>query len=72
MNEYVAGVALPESMMESEGMLTVSGWGTLSSGGSCCPMKLMKVDVPFVTDAACKVRVVMGFRDGKVDSILPH
>jgi len=55
MNEYVAGVGLPESMMESEGMLTVSGWGTLSSGGNCCPMKLMKVDVPFVTDATCKL-----------------
>ena len=24
-------------------------------GGSCCPMKLMKVDVPVVTDETCRI-----------------
>merc|ERR1719145_315352 len=42
-------------MQASEGECTVSGWGTLSSGGSCCPMKLMKVDVPVVTDETCRL-----------------
>lgn len=32
--------------------LTVSGWGTLSSGGSM-PEKLMAVDVPYVTHEVC-------------------
>lgn len=32
--------------------LTVSGWGTLSSGGSM-PDKLMAVDVPYVTNEVC-------------------
>jgi len=55
MNEYVAAVALPEMMQDSTGECTVSGWGTLHSGGSCCPMKLMKVDVPVVTDETCRI-----------------
>ena len=71
MNEYVAAVALPDLQQESTGACTVSGWGTLRSGqsreeslvimkvipsgGSCCPMKLMKVDVPVVDEATCKV-----------------
>merc|ERR1719481_77990 len=55
MNDNVAAVNLPEMMQASEGECTVSGWGTLSSGGSCCPMKLMKVDVPVVTDETCRL-----------------
>ena len=33
-------------------MMTVSGWGTLSSGGQS-PDKLMEVDVPYVTNEVC-------------------
>merc|ERR1712045_645440 len=54
MNEYVAAVGLPEQEQQSTGSCTVSGWGTLKSGGSCCPMKLMKVDVPVVEESTCK------------------
>ena len=69
MNDYVAAVGLPEMMQPSDGQCTVSGWGTLSSGtnsfldklyilvilgGSCCPMKLMRVDVPVVPDGRCR------------------
>ena len=35
--------------------MTVSGWGTLASGGSQ-PTKLHSVDVPGITNAACKAR----------------
>merc|ERR1719435_150554 len=55
MNEFVAPVALPEQMQQSEGFCTVSGWGTLHSGGSCCPDVLMKVDVPVVDERTCKI-----------------
>ena len=33
----------------------MSGWGTLHSGGSCCPDKLMKVAVPIVKESTCKL-----------------
>merc|ERR1719365_527063 len=55
MNDYVAPVTLPEPMQQSEGDCTVSGWGTLHSGASSLPDKLMKVDVPFVSDQTCKL-----------------
>merc|ERR1712168_1406804 len=45
----VAPVPLPKAMQESSGYCTVTGWGTLSSGGST-PDVLMKVDVPVVED----------------------
>jgi len=62
-NEYVAPVQLPESMQASEGYCTVSGWGTLSSGGSCCPMRLMKVDVPVVEDGTCRLEYPFSIAD---------
>jgi len=55
MNENVAPVTLPEAMQQTEGSCTVSGWGTLHSGDSGLPSKLMKVDVPVVTDQTCKI-----------------
>jgi len=55
MNDYVAPVALPEPMKQSEGECTVSGWGTLHSGDSSTPNVLMKVDVPVVEDGRCKI-----------------
>ena len=35
---------------------TVSGWGTLESGGSGYPNELYSVDVPIVSDEECQVR----------------
>merc|ERR1711892_1641930 len=55
MNDYVAPVPLPEPMKQSEGDCTVSGWGTLHSGDSGLPQKLIKVDVPIVDDERCKI-----------------
>ena len=37
---------------------TVSGWGTLESGGSGYPTQLYSVDVPIVSDNKCQVRNV--------------
>jgi len=54
MNEYVAGVTLPLKEQASEGECTVTGWGTLSAGGST-PDVLMKVNVPVVSDGTCKL-----------------
>ena len=34
-------------------MLTTTGWGTTSEGGSCCQSVLREVDVPVVSDATC-------------------
>jgi secreted trypsin-like serine protease len=53
MNEYVEGATIPEQDAEHDGTATVSGWGTLSSGGRS-PDKLHAVDVPIVTDDVCK------------------
>jgi hypothetical protein len=41
---------MPTSMEEYSGTLTVSGWGSLHSGGSTVDM-LMTVNVPYVSDA---------------------
>jgi len=62
MNEYVAGVPLPLKGEQSEGECTVTGWGTLSAGGST-PDVLMKVDVPVVTDATCKLEYPFSIAD---------
>lgn len=53
MNENVQASSLPEQNAEPTGMATVSGWGTLSSGGSS-PDTLHAVDVPLTTDAVCR------------------
>jgi trypsin len=54
-NENVAGASLPEQNQEwaAGSTATVSGWGTLSSGGSS-PDNLHAVDVPVVSDDTCK------------------
>jgi len=54
LTDAVQGVTLPEALQESTGSCDVSGWGTLSAGGST-PDVLMVVSVPVVTDAICKI-----------------
>ena len=66
LNEYVAAVNLPTQEQPSEGSCTVSGWGTLQSGGSCCPMKLMKVDVPVVADGTCRLEYPFSIADSMI------
>ena len=46
-------MTLPEQGAVFNGTAVVSGWGTLSSGGSA-PAKLHSVEVPLVDDAACE------------------
>jgi trypsin len=62
LNEYVAGVTLPTPGQESTGECTVTGWGTLSAGGST-PDVLMKVDVPVVSDGTCKLEYPFSIAD---------
>ncbi|MCL4137248.1 UNVERIFIED_CONTAM: hypothetical protein GTU68_007592, partial [Idotea baltica] len=52
-NSMVSGVTLPSQGQDTTGTCTVTGWGTLSSGGSS-PDILQKVDVPVVSDADCR------------------
>jgi len=54
-NSHVATIAFPANMEEYPGgtMCTVTGWGTTTEGGSLAQV-LQKVDVPVVTDAACR------------------
>jgi trypsin len=52
-NSNVAAVNLPSAFQATSGTCTVTGWGTLSSGGSS-PDQLQKVDVPVVSDADCR------------------
>lgn len=52
-NEYVKAVTLPTEGQTFKGKATVSGWGTLSSGGSS-PDVLYSVKVPLVSDEDCK------------------
>merc|ERR1719317_812311 len=53
MNDFVQGVALPEAGQAASGDCIVSGWGTLSEGGST-PDVLQKVAVPIVSDEECR------------------
>merc|ERR1719471_256755 len=54
-SSVIGSISLPRSMEEyDEGTVcTVSGWGTTSEGGSLVS-ELMKVDVPVVSDDACR------------------
>merc|ERR1719370_1131481 len=54
MDDRVQAVALPSQEQQSDGSCSVSGWGTLHSGGET-PDVLMVVDVPVVTDSVCKL-----------------
>ncbi|XP_021953656.1 trypsin-1 [Folsomia candida] len=51
-NEFVQPVVIPQLNFVPTAVATVAGWGVLSSGGSS-PDVLMKVDVPFVSEASC-------------------
>ncbi|KAA0188693.1 hypothetical protein HAZT_HAZT005978 [Hyalella azteca] len=53
LNEYVSGVTLPDKLQSFSGNAFVSGWGTLSSGGYR-PLVLQYVNVPIVSDEACR------------------
>ena len=50
-NDMVGPVPMPEQGEEFTGDAVVSGWGTLSSGGST-PDELRYVTVPLVDDAS--------------------
>ncbi|KAF2365064.1 Serine proteases trypsin domain [Trinorchestia longiramus] len=52
-NSYVSGVTLPSPLQSFSGTGRVSGWGTLSSGGTS-PDILRYVDVPIVSDLSCR------------------
>merc|ERR1712059_13043 len=53
-DDRVQAVPLPSQEQQSHGSCSVSGWGTLSSGGET-PDVLMVVDVPVVSDTVCKI-----------------
>jgi len=65
MNEFVQPIALPEPLQASEGLCSVSGWGTLSSGGST-PDVLYVVDVPVVTDQRCNIEYPFNIADSNL------
>jgi len=52
-NQYVAAANLAPEGFVPGSVLHVAGWGTLTSGGQL-PSVLMRVNVPFVSDASCK------------------
>jgi len=64
-DDAVAAVPLPTPMQESSGECTVTGWGTLSSGGST-PDVLMKVNVPVVADSTCKLEYPFSIADSMI------
>jgi len=64
-DDAVAAVPLPKPMQESSGECTVTGWGTLSSGGST-PDVLMKVNVPVVADSTCKLEYPFSIADSMI------
>jgi len=65
MNEFVQPIALPERLQGSEGSCDVSGWGTLSSGGST-PDVLMVVSVPVVDDQKCKIEYPLNIAESNL------
>lgn len=65
LNKAVAPVPLPKQMQDSTGYCTVTGWGTLSSGGQT-PDVLMKVDVPVVEDSRCKLEYPFSIADSMI------
>ena len=52
-NDYVNAIPIPAAGETFEGYGTVTGWGTLSTGG-ISPDVLQKVDVPLVSDKECR------------------
>merc|ERR1719348_557690 len=65
MNEFVQPIVLAEKGQASEGSCDVSGWGTLSSGGST-PDVLMVVSVPVVSDAICRIEYPLSIADSMI------
>merc|ERR1719309_1781420 len=53
-DDAVQAIPMPNALQATEGTCTVTGWGTLSFQGAT-PDVLMKVDVPIVSEAACKI-----------------
>jgi len=53
MDQYTQAATLAASGSTPSGNLVVTGWGAVSEGGSTS-QTLLKVTVPYVTDAACK------------------
>jgi trypsin len=51
-DDFVSGVTLPAQLQSFTGDAVVSGWGTLTSGGSS-PDTLQYVTVPIVSDEVC-------------------
>jgi len=49
-----AGIPLASAGRSFSGNVTISGWGTLESGGNIIPAKLRKVTVPTVSDEECR------------------
>merc|ERR1711973_582185 len=62
LTDAVQPVPLPKKGQESKGPCTVTGWGTLSAGGST-PDVLMKVDVPLVADSTCRLEYPFSIAD---------
>lgn len=53
-NENIQPICAPDPMDDHVHQWTVcSGWGTLSSGGACCPQTLMYVSMNITTNAFC-------------------
>jgi len=53
-NQWVAAANVAPTGFNPAANVDVAGWGTLTSGGSL-PTVLMRVNVPMVSDASCKV-----------------
>lgn len=52
-DSYVAAIPIPNQEQSFSGDAVVSGWGTLTEGGST-PTVLQKLTVPIISDAACR------------------
>nr|ACL12061.1 fibrinolytic protease [Perinereis aibuhitensis] len=53
LSEDVAAVCAPSTSTYAGRTAVVSGWGTLRSGGPCCPQILQYVQVPVISNNEC-------------------
>jgi len=53
-NDNVRNICPPETQTYADNVCVCSGWGTLSSGGACCPQTLQYVSMYVITNAACQ------------------